>query len=96
MTTCPFCLRLGRFQYEKTSVEGVVRFEPLNPVTPGHMLFVPFLHYQDALEYPRRTAQVMESAAEYADGPCNLITSVGSEATQTVFHLHVHLVPRRW
>jgi len=28
-------------------------------------------------------------------GPCNVITSVGREATQSVFHLHVHVVPRR-
>jgi histidine triad (HIT) family protein len=27
-------------------------------------------------------------------GPCNLITSKGREATQTVFHMHLHLVPR--
>jgi histidine triad (HIT) family protein len=26
---------------------------------------------------------------------CNIITSVGSAATQTVRHLHVHVVPRR-
>jgi histidine triad (HIT) family protein len=29
-------------------------------------------------------------------GPCNIITSVGAEATQTVFHLHLHVVPRRF
>jgi histidine triad (HIT) family protein len=39
----------------------------------------------------------MSRAAQWARtcGDANLITSVGSAATQTVFHLHVHVVPRR-
>ncbi len=41
----------------------------------------------------------MRYAAQWAAGhrmnPCNLITSAGREATQTVFHLHIHVVPRR-
>ena len=38
----------------------------------------------------------MARAALLADemGPVNLITSRGREATQSVFHLHLHLVPR--
>jgi histidine triad (HIT) family protein len=40
------------------------------------------------------TAAVMRRAAELATPPCNIITSAGTEATQTVFHLHVHIVPR--
>jgi histidine triad (HIT) family protein len=37
----------------------------------------------------------MSAAAELATPPCNIITSAGSDATQTVFHLHLHVVPRR-
>lgn len=36
----------------------------------------------------------MYRAAEIAPHPSNLITSAGAEATQSVFHLHVHIVPR--
>jgi histidine triad (HIT) family protein len=75
-----------------------VTFEPLNPVTPGHRLFVPRDHVVDALDQPHITAHVMQYAAVWANqmemGPCNLITSCGREATQSVFHLHIHLVPR--
>jgi histidine triad (HIT) family protein len=71
---------------------------PLQPVVPGHMLIIPLRHVRDALEDPELTGAVMESAAEYAASaglfPCNIMTSVGREATQSVFHLHIHVVPR--
>lgn len=72
-------------------------FVPLGPVVPGHVLFVPRGHFSDAASDPLATAHVMRYAAAYAkeqERPFNLITSAGSEATQTVFHLHVHYVPR--
>lgn len=67
---------------------------PLDPVTEGHVLVIPRLHVVDALDRPRVTARTMQRAAEIARPDCNLITSVGPLATQTVFHLHVHVVPR--
>ena len=73
-------------------------FEPLNPVTPGHMLFVPVRHVASALDDPYETALTMEIASRWAARLAedfNLITSAGAAATQTVRHLHIHLVPRR-
>lgn len=72
--------------------------EPKNPVTPGHVLAIPHHHVEDFAESPSTTATVMGDVAEYAKQlgyPCNIITSKGAEATQTVFHMHVHIVPRR-
>lgn len=92
---CPFCARIGRGECEPTTVGSVVTFEPLNPVTPGHRLFVPREHVADASASPVAAAAAVEAAARYGGRPCNIITSVGAEATQTVMHLHVHLVPRR-
>lgn len=68
---------------------------PLNPVTEGHVLVIPRWHVVDAVQEPQVTADVMRCAAELAERPCNIITSSGGEATQSVFHLHVHVVPRR-
>lgn len=68
---------------------------PLNPVTEGHVLVIPRQHVRDATSDPHVTAVTMGCAAELATAPCNIITSAGVEATQSVFHLHVHVVPRR-
>lgn len=72
-----------------------VAIVPLNPVTDGHLLVIPRRHVRDASEDPCIASIAMECAAEIAVPPYNIITSAGREATQSVFHLHVHIVPRR-
>ncbi|MFC0533137.1 HIT family protein [Phytohabitans kaempferiae] len=67
---------------------------PRHPVTTGHLLVIPTVHVRDALQDPTVTGTCMSRAAQLARHACNLITSVGSPATQTVFHLHIHIVPR--
>jgi histidine triad (HIT) family protein len=88
---CVFCKKFEGLEDE------VYIFEPLNPVTPGHKLVVPHKHVTDFSEQSWLTAMVMSHAAKYVaerGGDWNLITSKGRAATQSVFHLHVHLVPR--
>jgi histidine triad (HIT) family protein len=98
MDDCPFCQRIerGRFDYFDRYSVG---FQPLNPVTPGHFLVVPRKHVRDALEGPPQLARAMRFASILATDmdltDANFITSAGALATQTVFHLHVHVVPRR-
>lgn len=97
MTGCVFCEIIARrapARFVRTWSD-VVAFEPLSPVTDGHVLVVPDRHVVDFVEDRWVTGRVMECAADLARRPMNLITSAGAEATQTVFHLHVHLVPRR-
>jgi histidine triad (HIT) family protein len=67
---------------------------PIGPVVDGHLLVIPTIHVRDASESPYTTGQVMARAAEIARPPFNIITSAGREATQSVFHLHAHIVPR--
>ncbi len=74
-----------------------VAFRPHRPHVPGHVLFVPRFHVDDAAEAPGVTAYTVADASRYVKAkgqPANIITSVGAEATQTVFHLHVHVIPR--
>jgi histidine triad (HIT) family protein len=76
----------------------VMAFVPLNPVVEGHILVVPHQHVSDFTDNPEVSAGTMWFASELAQklgGPYNLITSKGPEATQSVFHLHLHLVPRK-
>jgi len=94
---CVFCQKIkeGSVTFER---EDVVSFEPLNPVTKGHLLVVPITHKEDFAENEFTTARVMEVASGMAKklgGEFNLITSKGKNATQSIKHLHVHLVPRR-
>jgi histidine triad (HIT) family protein len=74
----------------------VTAIRPLGPVTPGHTLVIPHTHVADIGEDPAVSARVVACAAELvAELPAaNMITSKGSAATQTQFHLHVHVVER--
>ena len=77
--------------------EPVYSFPPRNPVIIGHRLFVPLVHFQSAANSPVWAGAAFEVAARYGrhvHGDFNLITSVGPAASQTIGHLHVHLVPR--
>src|SRR5262249_23058526 len=92
---CPFCARIANYEYDQVYNCVVVRLEPLNPVTPGHQLFVPVWH----AEHPSRAAvRIAMGCAEYSGGSqggdFTLITSSGTAATQTIRHIHVHYVPR--
>jgi len=99
MPDCVFC------EIVKTGIaEGfqshfvVVSFIPLNPVVEGHRLFVPTVHYRDASMGPVSAANAFEEACDWGyiqEEEFNIITSIGSAATQTVFHTHIHYVPRR-
>lgn len=100
MSDCVFC-RIIAGDEPADFVErgaGHVAFRPRRPHVPGHVLFVPVRHVADATDSPTETAVVMSRAARYVrdvvGGPANIVTSVGAEATQTVFHLHVHVLPR--
>lgn len=95
---CVFCARIEREQFDYYDHYSVA-FQPLNPVTPGHFLVVPRKHVMNAFEGPAQAGRAMSFAAKLATDmdlvAANFITSAGSAATQTVRHLHLHVVPRR-
>ncbi len=94
---CPFCEYTGPSPVLVDYGDAFV-IEPLQPATVGHVLVVPKAHTPSALASPRTAGRVMELAAQHANmtgiGACNFITSVGPQASQTVWHLHLHIVPR--
>jgi len=73
------------------------------PATPGHALVVPRKHSADLLEIEAGDLRATMLAAQRlagrmkevldADG-INLINACGAAAWQTVFHFHIHVIPR--
>lgn len=101
---CPFCALFQDLSLATTKVVQATRYdmviEPLNPVTPGHLIVIPKQHITGFADNPAVFEAVAWAAANYVNGlpvrgDWNLITSMGPAATQTVEHLHIHLVPRR-
>lgn len=94
---CPFCqIVCGTAPAEIVQRwDDALAIVPLDPVTPGHVLIIPNRHVSDALEDPDVAAAMMRHASALSGSQCNIITSAGPYATQTVFHLHLHVVPRR-
>jgi histidine triad (HIT) family protein len=85
------------------SDEHTLAFMDIAPATRGHALVIPRKHYSNLLEIPdaelertmlaaRRLAARMQDVLE-PDG-FNILNSCGPAAWQTVFHFHVHVVPR--
>jgi len=85
------------------SDEKTVAFMDIAPATPGHALVVPRAHSADLMEIEaddltatilasQRLAKRMKGVLG-ADG-INLINACGAAAWQTVFHFHIHVIPR--
>ena len=83
--------------------ERTVAFMDINPATRGHALVVPRRHARDLLEVETEDLEATIVAARRlarrmpdrlgADG-VNLLNSCGRAAWQTVFHFHLHVIPR--
>jgi histidine triad (HIT) family protein len=83
--------------------ERTVAFMDINPATRGHALVIPRAHARDIHDIEpddlRAVAAMAQSVAGRqrerlaADG-VNLLNSSGSAAWQTVFHFHMHVIPR--
>jgi histidine triad (HIT) family protein len=83
--------------------ERTVAFMDINPGSRGHLLVIPREHATDVHEIGpedlaavARTGQAMAGRVRDrlgADG-VNLLNSAGAAAWQTVFHFHLHVIPR--
>ena len=96
---CPFCAIIydGAPAARRRGWLDAIAITPLSPVVPGHVIVIPLKHVESAAASPETAAAAMLRAAQWAQDrgqDCNLITSVGPAATQSVRHLHIHVVPR--
>jgi histidine triad (HIT) family protein len=83
--------------------ERTIAFMDINPATRGHALVIPREHSADLLSVEREDLLAVAVAAQrlagrakerlQADG-VNLVNSCGAVAWQSVFHFHMHVIPR--
>jgi histidine triad (HIT) family protein len=104
---CIFCAIVdGRAPSRRVAEDdGTVAFLDIFPLTRGHTLVIPKRHCDSLLDCPpedlravgamaQRVARAaMDEAGLAADG-VNLLQANGAVAFQTVFHFHVHVLPR--
>ena len=105
MSDCIFCkIIAGEIPASKVYEDDqVLAFLDISQVTPGHTLVVPKQHYRNLLEMDSTSASQLFAKiplisqkvmkATQASG-LNIISNCEELAGQTVFHTHVHLVPR--
>ncbi|THT99665.1 HIT family protein [Lampropedia puyangensis] len=102
---CIFCkLVAGEIPSAKVYEDDlVVAFMDLGQVTPGHVLVASKRHAQDLFELtPQECARVMQvsqmiATAQqqvFAPSGLTLLQANGHDGGQTVFHFHMHVVPR--
>jgi len=96
---CPFC------NPEDVVFENSLAYAKLDafPVSPGHMLIIPKRHIPDffSLTEEEKTAifLLLDESKLYLDtkyhpNGYNIGINCGEAAGQTIFHVHIHLIPR--
>lgn len=72
------------------------------PVFPGHCLLIPKEHYETLADLPAKlvgplfqNAQLMARAVEMAMDAHGTFVAMNNRVSQSVPHLHIHIVPRR-
>ena len=107
---CLFCkIAAGEIPSDRVFEDAeVIAFRDINPRAPTHVLVIPRRHIPDAHALTDADGPILSSlfaaARRIADegglkNGYRLVTNVGPEAGQTVFHLHLHLLggrPMAW
>ncbi len=104
MEPCAFCaIAAGRIPAHLVLDEGpIVAFLDRTPLFPGHVLVAPRAHRDTFLDVPAEelaplfaTAQRVARAVQSATGADGTFVAMNNVVSQSVPHLHVHVVPRR-
>lgn len=103
--TCLFCqVVAGEAPAEVVLDEAeVVAFLDIRPLFPGHVLVVPRVHVETLTDLPAASVapffgavQRVAGAVEAAMGAQGTFVANNNRVSQSVAHLHVHVVPRRF
>lgn len=105
MSDCLFCkIVAGEIPSIKVyEDEHVLAFMDIMPLTKGHTLLIPKTHCQDLFEMPEdvaanlyKVAPKIANALKTSFNPVgmNTVNNNGAAAGQSVFHYHLHFIPR--
>jgi histidine triad (HIT) family protein len=104
VSDCVFC-KVARGNIDAQIVfedNNTIAFLDIHPLFPGHVLLCPREHYDTLLDLPptltgpmlERT-QMLAKAVEAAVDAEGTFIAINNRVSQTVPHLHIHIVPRR-
>ena len=106
VTACLFCGIVAR-EIDADIVQesdGLVAFRDINPMAPTHILVIPKEHLDSIQELEEQHAELLVEVFAVVDeiasreglsGGYRVVTNVGSDAGQSVHHLHWHLLGGR-
>lgn len=105
MTECIFCKIIdGTIPSAKIyEDENVYAFMDIMPVSEGHVLLIPKKHIENVYDFSEQEASNLFSVAPKIANALkekfdlvglNLLQNNGAEAGQSVFHFHLHFIPR--
>ena len=97
--SCPFC---DSSTFVLSNKLAYARYDKY-PVNEGHILIVPFRHVSDFFDLTKNEREsifmLVDKAKALLDRECspdgyNIGINIGESAGQTVWHVHVHVIPR--
>jgi histidine triad (HIT) family protein len=100
---CPFCEIVAGRQPAHVVLddEATLAFLDARPLFPGHTLLVPRQHHETLADLPSdqlgryfERAQRLSRAMEQAFGAAGSFVAINNRVSQSVPHLHTHVVPR--
>ncbi len=101
---CVFCaiVRGEQPAHRVLDDERHVAFLDVRPLFPGHCLLVPREHHETLLDLPRPLVGALNEATQdlaravlAGTDAAGIFTATNNRVSQSVAHLHVHVVPRR-
>jgi len=103
-SVCLFCRIVAGEVEAATVFEDAVTLAFLDhrPLFPGHCLLIPKTHYETLADLPEDligplfgNARLLAGAVEQGMGSDGSFVAINNRVSQSVAHLHIHIVPRR-
>jgi histidine triad (HIT) family protein len=99
---CLFCQVAAKADYVVFEDDLSIAFLDHRPLFPGHTLLIPKAHYETLADLPGdlvgpffANVQLLARAVEQAMQAEGSFVAINNRVSQSVSHLHVHIVPRR-